>query len=164
MQICTLHNGSFVAVIKRQKTNTEQGFWTSSKSDERTYRRPLFFAGLLFAVLTVHGPWIVTKFVIPGHFPRLSADFGPLNAKKGIKRHTKAKNWGPSLSAVLVFAGYSWDVTPENNKARLCFCCFSFNNILEPTITILVVMIFVLTCLLFTNSVIAINFCKLLEL
>ncbi len=37
----------------------------------------------------------------------------------GTKRHNTALNRGPSLSAVLVFAQYEWEVTPANNEGRL---------------------------------------------
>ena len=80
------------------------------------YRRPSLSAGLLSAVLTIRGLLILYKTCYPRTFPLVIRGFGPFLV---AKRLFKAQNSVPLLFAVLVFAGYSWDVTPANNEGRL---------------------------------------------
>jgi len=45
------------------------------------------------------------------------------------KRLFKAQSSVPLLFAVLVFAGYSWDLTPANNEGRLYLIVSSFYDL-----------------------------------
>ena len=52
----------------------------------KKYRRPSLSAGLLFAVLTILGLWIVNKICYPRTFPWNIRGFGPLLVAKGHKK------------------------------------------------------------------------------
>jgi len=73
------------------------------------YRQPLLSEVLLFVVLTIRGLRINYKIHYLRAFLSVIHGIGTLKGKTTLKD----QNSDPSLSTVLLFAGYSWDVTPR---------------------------------------------------
>ena len=78
------------------------------------YRRPLLFAGLLFAVSTIRGLFFCAQNFVSAGFPSIIRGFTCILSQK--TRHF-CPNSAPLLSAVLVFAGVFKNVAPANNRA-----------------------------------------------